>query len=477
MLWGGKMAKSNIENQDVIIINNTYAGRYGQNKDNLPHEMINFFRADDDPNNEDNNPGFYIYITPSGLINNNIEMKHIKGIIFIRNAGNGMVEVLGKAEIGENSKFYTQGISSSKENQIAKVNGSKKDADIKLKKDELEEVCKQIKYGTKELSKIHEGDDGILVSMKVDEICLPEKTFYLTYKAENQGLLNDVYFLPANDGTSDGKKIANESMLAYYYKDDNANAYKVLLEDILKNNELWKDASETPICDTSKIDDEIKGNDNFFKITRQQDNEVMFSNMLFYYFSNYPDLLKYFVKNQFSIDLTDNYIVEREKERMDIRIIDDKHYIIIENKIKSSINGIKKKSNKKNDEENKPKVKFDYNDKGFAIDKEGKYISQLSDYLEKAEKAKGNRKIKAYILAPNYSSINKDLLGQKYSRGNEYEVFHYFDVKDKFSKYDGVKPPYYDDFLSALDKHTKKTDDEHRLDLLYRLKCRIDSIE
>ena len=471
------MTKKNIKNQDVIIINNTYAGRYGQNKDNLPHEMINFFRADDDPNNKDNNPGFYIYITPAGIINNKIKKENIKGIIFIRNAGNGMVEVLGKAELGENSKFYTQGISSSKENQIAKVDNSTKKVDETKKC--LKAINEAIKYGGKELSKIHEGDEGILVSMKVDKICLPKKTFYLTYKAENQGLLNDVYYLPANDGTSDGKKIANESMLAYYYKDDNANAYKVLLEYILKNNELWKDASETPICDTSKIDDEIKGNDNFFKITRQQDNEVMFSNMLFYYFSNYPELLKHFVKEQFGIDLDDGYIVEREKERMDIRIIDNNHYIIIENKIKSGINGIKKKSNKKNDEEkkNKPKVEYKYNDKGFAIDGDEKYLSQLSDYLEKAEKTKEGRKIKAYIFAPNYSSLSEELLTKTYSGGEKYTIIYYSSIKQTLEKYTGVKPPYYCDFLSALNKHTNKTDDEHKLELLYRLKCRIEKIQ
>lgn len=468
MLWGGEMAKKNIEKQDVIIINNTYAGRYGQNKDNLPHEMINFFRADNDS-------GYYIYITPSGLINNKIEKENIKGIIFIRNAGNGMVEVLGKAEIGENSEFYTQGISSSKENQIAKVNGSKNDEDIQNKKKALKEIYKKINYGGTSLDKIHQGDTGILVSMKVDKICLPKKTFYLTYKAENEDLLNDVYFLPANDGTSDGKKIANESMLAYYYENDNTNAYNDLIKILNdKENELWKDASETPICDTSKIDDEIKGNDNFFKITRQQDNEVMFSNMLFYYFSNYPNLLKYFVKKQFNITLTDNYIVEREKERMDIRIIDDKNYIIIENKIKSGINGIKKKSDKKNNEESK--TKYTYNDKGFAIDGDEKYLSQLSDYLEKAEKTKEDREIKAYIFVPNYSSLNEDLL-KKYSRGDKYEIIYYLGIKETLKDYSGEKPPYYDDFLSAINKHTKDTDDEHRLDLLYRLKCRIDSIQ
>lgn len=467
---------STTKNRNVIIINNAYTGSYGQNQNNLPHEMINFFKADEEL-------GYYVYITPTGTINNKIAKEDIKGILFIRSVGNGMVEVLGKAELGDNSEFYTEGIGLNKDNKISSVHGKKANDIVSAKEEYLSEINQSIFYGTKSLEYIHEtnsSDNGILVSMKVDKICLPKKTFYLTYKSENQELLNNVYFLPANDGKSDGKKIANESMLAYYFEKDNKNAYDILKNKVL-DGDLWKSEKETRKYNSQDIDDIIMGNNNFFKITRQQDNEVMFSNMLYYYFSNYSEILNHFTKECLKIDnLTENCVVEREKERMDIRIIDDNNYIIIENKIKSGINGIKKKSNKTDEDDANTEKKTKYNyDKitGLAIDKDGRYLSQLSDYLEKAEKANGNRKISAFIFAPNYSPLNKKLLNDKYSRGNEYEIKHYSEIKNAFEKYTGERPPYFQDFLDALNKHTKLIDDEHRLNLLYRLKCRIDNIK
>lgn len=56
---------------DTIIINNTYAGNYGFDKNNQPHEMINFFRADD--------LNFYVYITPYGILNDKIKKDMLKG--------------------------------------------------------------------------------------------------------------------------------------------------------------------------------------------------------------------------------------------------------------------------------------------------------------------------------------------------------------------------------------------------------------
>lgn len=471
--------KKNAKKQKVIIINNMFTGGYGYNQKNLPHEMINFFKAD---GNDDN---YYIYITPSGTINSNIKAEDIEGVLFIRNVENGMVEVLAKAEGVHDGNFYTQGIQLDKESKISCVEGNDTEAAKIEKKKYLNEINESIVYGGKSLTKIHEcneSDNGILVSMKVDKICLPKKTFYLTHKPNKDKLLNDVYFLPGDDGKKEGKQIANQSMLAYYYNDDNKIAYqqlKEILED--KNNELWKSADETLQYNSEYIDNEFAGNSNFFKITRQQDNEVMFSNMFFYYFSTYPELLKYFAENILKVNLNDKCTVEREKERMDIRIIDDKNYIIIENKIKSGINGIKKKSDKKKNDDSKDSSNvrkqtkiYTYNDDGYAI-QDGKYISQLSNYLEKAENSQENRKIKAYIFAPDYSVLNEKTL-EKYYRGKEYQIIHYSRIKKTLENYANTdkKIPYFQDFLFALNKHTKATDDEHRLNLLYRLKCRIE---
>lgn len=464
----------------TIIINNTYAGNYGFDKNNLPHEMINFFRADD--------LNFYVYITPYGVLKDKIKKDEIKGLLFVRSIGNGLVEVLAKAEVGNKSEFYTEGLQlfgKNKEkpeksrsiNSIYCEKGTKnKDRKEKLEnsKNRLSTISEKVTYGNVSLSTIHKDnvkDNEIFVSLKVDKICLPKKTFYLGYKNSNEcAISDDVYII--NEGENDvGKKINNQSMLAYYYNDgETATSYKKL-EDIMGNKELWKDETETPTFNSNNVSDYYSDFDNFFKVVRQQDNEVMFSNMFYYYFSEYPNILNDFVDKVLNnhlnvsekITISKEHTIEREKERMDIRIIDDNFYIIIENKIKSGINGMHKEKDTKD---------FDKYDE--------KYISQLSVYYQKAEEKNQidgkQRKLLPFIFVPDYSIVNKDYL-KKFYLGEKYEIVFYSEIRDFFEKYTNnfsLKPNYIDDFVKALKKHTEKTDDEHRKILMFRLKNRID---
>lgn len=469
---------------NTIIINNTYAGNYGADKDNLPHEVINFFKVDQDGE-------FYVYITPYGTINEKIKKEDIKGILFVRSVGKGLVEVLAKAELGESGEFYTQGISlygesktdplkshSIKSIEFAdKLSQKAKLEAIENKKKKLQELNEKIKYGGTSLKKIHEPnqkDNEILVSLKVEKICLPKKTFFLSYEFTNVTELNDDIHLIKEDNEEKGKKINNQKMIAYYYENDEktGDSYNKLLDIINdRDNKFWKNSSETPAYNSQNISETFNIYDNFFKVTRQQDNEVMFSNMFYYYFSEYPELTQKFIesvlnrsiKNGKKIELTSSVCVDREKERMDVRIIDDKNYIIIENKIKSCINGtIKKKGSNDFEKEN------------------GKYISQLSVYykkaIEKNERDSKEREIYAFIFAPDYSVID-DEYKKKFLYGEKYTIVHYSKIYEFFEKIEKVlpeEPKYLGDFIKALKKHTEKTDDEFRKILMLRLKNRIE---
>ena len=59
------------EEKNVILINKMYTGSYLDDNDgnNIGHEIINFFKADDGNN--------YIYITPYGKANNGDNIKYI----------------------------------------------------------------------------------------------------------------------------------------------------------------------------------------------------------------------------------------------------------------------------------------------------------------------------------------------------------------------------------------------------------------
>jgi hypothetical protein len=133
------------------------------------------------------------------------------------------------------------------------------------------------------------------------------------------------------------------------------------------------------------------------------------------------------------INLSENYTIKREWEKIDLLIEDENSVIVIENKILSNINGVKGK------------------------DIDGKLKSQLDKYYDLVnEKAKVDGK-KAYffLLHPKYNEI--DL--QKYKCGESYIKITYLDVCNCFSKIkDEIKDNYFFDFVMALGKHASDYD-------------------
>lgn len=437
-----------------ILINSVFAGGYGFNKGNLPHEMINFFRADDD--------NFYVYITPYGVMDNTLDLTDLKAILFVRSAGNNLVEVLAKAEFDEQSKFYTKDIQlyGKSNSNSSKIRQMKEDTENQRKqKAQYLEATHNIRYGGKLLSQIHNKnaqDNDIFVSMKVKSICFPKNTFYLTHKKGSETLRPNAYYI--GQELDDKSKIANQSMKMYFDEKKQDLGYKQLCE-LLENDDLWQSSKKTPRFDQNAVTNDR----NFFRVTRQQDNEIMFSNMFFYLFSEYPALLREFASEVLGVTLHKNATVEREKERMDLRIIDDDSYIIIENKIKSGINGM---ISAKTDAETK---------NGFQTIK-GQYISQLSKYYKcAAEKNEKQRTIYGFIFTPNYNPVDK----KQYYCGEKYTIVYYSKLYEFFSEYikdtdnEGAQDWYLRDFVLAMKKHTEETDNEFRDELMQRLAYRI----
>ena len=72
------------------MLNKMYVGEYISNEfDNIGHEFINLFQAD--------NGKYYIYAMPYGNISNKHDNK-IKTILLVRNCGKHTLEILAKAE-------------------------------------------------------------------------------------------------------------------------------------------------------------------------------------------------------------------------------------------------------------------------------------------------------------------------------------------------------------------------------------------
>ena len=465
-------------NEKYIITNSVLVGDYGYNKNNLPHEMINFFKADDG--------NFYVYITPYGVLDKELTIKNIRAILFVRNVGDGLIEVVAKAECSDrqtDEDFYTQGIELySENNKEGKAPWSIKNGTYKYQK--------KAKYGRVEISKIHstnQRDNEIHVSLKVDSICLPKKTFFLTNNPDScRPGIENVFLIkePAPEKKTKGeekfqeskgnkyKQIANQSMKAYYKEDGQGYAE---LENVIAREDLWEERDKTPTYEEYISNEEnqngMKCGDNFLSISLQQDNEVIFTNLFYYFFQKYPQLI-----NELLGLNEEGWIVEREKQKMDIRIYNDNKFIIIENKIKSDINGTKEKKRLK-----KITGDMDFNDDGYQVEMyDGKRLiySQLSDYyrkaIEKNKKDGKEREIICYIFAPYYSTIATDK--EAYAYGDKYAVKYYKEIKEIFKKFFNKLDNndfYLEEFIKALEKHCSIIDNEHRNILMSRLGERI----
>ena len=441
-----------------ILLNSAFVGSYANNIDNLSREVINFVRAD--------NKNYYIYLSPYG--NYTDDCDDVEYVLFVKNCGHGIVEILAKAEVKKDD-----------ETKLSRGIPRIRDEKTKIKTEPSEYIntytqrvkAAQIKYGGKTLYQIfrlnnkdvnnEEVYDELVVTMEVEKVVLPKHFIGLTLRKE---LEEDgrIFHLTGKN------KLTPQSMRCYFDKENEKNSYDKLKECIIDNENLWEEAPvETYAQQKGKLA-EMEQNDNFFKATLQQDNEVMFSNMMFYFFQNYPDMFEQFADEVLGLkDATipeDNPLwITREEKRMDLKIVTDKYYIIIENKIKSGINGIKKDEQKSNKIESQLSKYYD-----LAV-KEVKALKGTTDENVIKDTIKG------YIFCPEYNDIKSSL--KKYKDGDKYTVVYYSDLHKFFEKYlnkSTQKIKYLDEFVKALKKHDDTADNERRYDLMLRLKRRIE---
>lgn len=155
-------------------------------------------------------------------------------------------------------------------------------------------------------------------------------------------------------------------------------------------------------------------------------DENVYSNMFFYFFNN-KKMFKGFAKDVLNLNLSDNIKLYKEKAtysnsrygRMDLLVVDEENKIciVIENKLKSAINGRYYSEDAKT-EKNIRK-------------------SQLYKYMEwtNNEKTYGNYLKKYFIFVPNYKikelveDINENNLMPKDNNGNDiFKIISYYDI-------------------------------------------------
>ena len=395
----------------TYVICRMYAGSYISSK--MGGEIINLLH--DDHNNN------YIYVNPYGYIDHKYD-DTVDGVILTRLLKSGCFEILGIAKIGKDGQLvYPKGWTTA---QKLRSSGEQ------LK--EYEEKY-DIRYDGIRLSKIYKGQLNGAITFKSEKLLIPKSVIYITdkdnsaYDCEDDSLVFNL---------SD-KRFPRQSLISYITSEDNPNAYDTITK-VMSNDALW-DLNRKNRVDSNTI---IDKHFNFLNVIKKEDDELVFSNMFRYFFANYPDLLGSFAKEVLGIELVGNVTVEREKDNIDILIKDDANVIVIENKIKSGINGVSERHN-------------------FGED--GLIQSQLLKYFQLTETNKGNLKASYFMFLPDYSRVNI----QQYSGSQYYTKVPYSSLYNFFVK-QSVNDKYYTEFVNSLYKHTKDRAVDYYEDMVYR---------
>lgn len=377
-----------------ILLNRMYVGSYLN--DNIGHEVINLFKDDSGRN--------YIYVNPYGQLGK----KHndIDSILLVRGVNANVVEVIAKAV----------GVTPVLDNALPR------DSAKEIQQKFISE--NRVKYGGVFLDRIYyhnvgqEGDSVVYISFRAQNIYYPKHPIFLTTEnksEQNYIVLRDVTF--------------PKQALHWTYS-SLTRAYGTL-KKIIQNQSLWMRKNQT-----QRISDIVSSaafeNFNFLKLIKKEYDELSYSNMFYFFLNENKNLFKKFMQKVLSLKPKGTFLIQREVEHIDLLIQDDNNFVVIENKIKSGINGVR------------------HNVYGKLVQ------SQLSDYHKYADKYAKSKKKSFFIFAPDYNNL--DLRG--YKKSEDYKIINY-SVLHRFFEQNPIDNKYYKDFLSALETHSREVDNSN----------------
>lgn len=436
----------------LIIINRMYGGGYLTEGENIGHEIINLFRSDNGNN--------YLWLNAGGsckksyFVDKNGNMLYDEVImLMVRMYGYRQWKVLGKAEID----------TSVLADYMVPVFGEK------AHKKQIEKIEEEkIYYGGQPINKIFDNNffNGKLQS-GID--------IYYTFKAKN-------VFLPVSAPENIEKTIinieglkglSNQSLRMYLSdgKEDEKNTYKKFNDIIDGKVFAWENENTTPKVNMADaVISEEK--DYFLKIINEEYRELSFSNLLAYFLKN-KKVMALFAEQVLKLKNfnSNSYSIAREEKNIDLFISSPEHYIIIENKIRSGLIEEKKDMSKKileyfdeNNEKNLPPNAKEL----INAFKQVKNYYQTDRYYAYAcgmvEKQKNNATISGYVLFPNYAlhsitqQLQNALFSEKYTPVTYKQVYSFFSSLKGSNVLTASESKYLDEFLSAMEIHTKEVD-------------------
>ncbi len=407
----------NNNEQKEVLIAKVFCGRYLFDGENIGHEVIDFFDTD--------NGERYLYIAPDGIVNDH---PNVEAVLLIRSYGNTLGEVVGLACDLENVCPPRN-----KEEALPMPYGSVSYNGVSVDKIFAENVYKGEKEEAFRTLSYHAG------SFKVPS---PKHQIFISMgKAKNEDERRHPIELICNDKEQWGHQ------RTYISSVDHPEAY-ARLKELMADKEKWEEQIGIKTVKSASCD---KTQPSFLEIIRKEDDELVFSNLLAHYLSCSKKGFEAFTKEVLGItDFGPHPTIIREsKDHVDLWIENDRHIVVIENKIHSAINGIK------------PDCKE----------------TQLSRYRKAAEKECKDRTVKCYLFAPDFNNVDEvKAKAARFSVKHYSELYAFFKTNKSLFTGDeryGVDE-HYDEFLIGLKRHTLAPAERNEQAMLERFSYMID---
>jgi len=381
-----------------IIINRMYAGEYLA-KGIGGGEVINLLHADDGNN--------YCFINPTGMIHPSYN-DTVCAVIHTRLFEAGCFEILGVSLIEQTGQLiYPKGYSNT-ERALSSVNQLKEYAS-----------AHPINYGG--VPYVKDSDTWPSISFVSSKLLRPRSQIYIIDSEYDKKISSHLLIYRLAD-----KRFAKQSLRMYVDDEQNPQSLERIVE-MIDNKDLWNERIVT-VSDHSKHN---YNRFNFLTLINKADDELSFSNMFHYFFRNYNELLVTFSEEVLNINVSDKSEIKREFHNIDLWIEDEQNVIVIENKIKSGINGVSDC--------------HDFNENGLVQSQLSKYYAYATNYSKDK-----NKKVTCFLFVPNYNKLDLSVYyGSKHYKVIRYkDIYHFFITKK-------INDSYYTDFCNALYKHTK----------------------
>ena len=386
-----------------ILVIKMYNGDYLNEGSNIGHEVINLFRAD--------NGLHYIYCLPGGTIGVSKDGK-VTDILLVQNVGNNTLKVLARINNISSDQHIAKHCKFSKEEIQQHVINYALEQNVTYNQKPISSIFVANKYKSEQdISSVN-----FTFEVESEQYREPLLDIYLTSKTGQYALSNTKF------------------RQTEYITSANKEDFRTLCA-LIDDDNIWQNEDTAPFVNNRTPNPDRY---TFLTLCHKEYDELSYSNMLAYYFENNPAILQDFVNKILGLPFKAPFSIKREYKHTDILIENADGAIILENKIKSGING---------------------------LSEDGR--NQLDKYVEEISKQYGLENTYGFVLCPNYNIIkisnyknaaNQHLIARYYTKSKE-NVIPYTKLYEFFSIYKkNVNDKYYEDFLKALKLHSSKSD-------------------